>query len=508
MNEDGTYKDKYVGSRSAERAVSRTQKNIDKETAKNSELVTKAESDQAILDSQKASKTDFTQKLVATQKALANLNSAQYIEQKINLYQEAITVASENIDKLYESIAKYKNDDGTYEDNETTRDVLGKIKSNFEAQKSAQLSIKQLVKERFEAEYEGFDKAQAKAEAQVSYLQKTLEYQKLIGASIEDQLATEQAIQEENQTKVDSLQAEKAQLEKEKAEAEASVKADLAKVDPNYTDADLANALANSQEFQQASDKLGEVNSDLIDANIAVKQTAQEIARIKFDNLVKPFKDAISDLQVLLQLLDETDFAGSIANIEAQIANKASEIEIIKNKIATEMARTDIPAGKKAENVAKYTTELENAELAMKGLIDTEKGFQNKALAQTFKTQYEAIEKTLFNGSTEQEAQDALNQRIALQEKYLSGAEKDLEISKIRAQIQSEGLTLTAEQTALLNSQGDIEKSSIERLQKQLDIQQLQLKVKNLMDQKTIQQMTQNADGTWVTNSLQKVILM
>jgi len=80
---------------------------------------------------------------------------------------------------------------------------------------------------------------------------------------------------------------------------------------------------------------------------------------------------------------------------------------------------------------------------------------------------------------------------------FLAPAEKDLEISKIKAQIQAEGLTLTAEQTALLNTQGDIEKSSIERLQKQLDIQQLQLKVKNLMDQKTIQQMTKNADGTW-----------
>ena len=339
-------------------------------------------------------------------------------------------------------------------------------------------------------------------------MQKTLEYQKLIGASIEDQLATEQAIQEENQTKVDSLQAEKTQLETAKAEAEAQVKADLAKVDPNYTDADLANALANSQEFQQASDKLGEVNSDLIDANIAVKQTAQEIARIKFDNLVKPFKDAISDLQVLLQLLDETDFAGSIANIEAQMAQEASIIASIKQQIAETLADTNLTAGEKATKVSDLTTQLNEAELAMKGLIDTEKDFQNKQLAKTFEDQYEAIEKTLFNGSTEQEAQDALNQRIALQEKYLSGAEKDLEVSKIRAQIQSEGLTLTAEQTALLNSQGDIEKSSIERLQKQLDIQQLQLKVKNLMDQKTIQQMTQNADGTWVTNSLQKVILM
>jgi len=497
LNEDGSYKDKYVGSRSAERAVDRTQKNIDKETIKNEQLVTKAESDQAILDGQKASKTDFTQKLIATQKALANLNSAQYIEQKIDLYQEAITVASANIDELYDSIAKYKNDDGTYEDNETTREVLGKIKSNFEASKSAQLSIKQLVKERFEAEYEGFDKAQEKAEAQVSYLQKTLEYQKLIGASIEDQLATEQAIQEENQTKVDSLQAEKTQLETDLAEAEASVKADLAKVDPNYTDADLANALANSQEFNQASDKLDEVNGKIIDANITIKQTAQEIEKIKFDKLVKPFDDAISRLEVLLKLLDETDFAGSIENIESQMAETASKIETIKQQIATEMARTDITAGEKATNVAKYTTDLENAELAMKGLIDAEKDFQNKALAQTFKTQYEAIEKTLFNGSTEQEAQDALNQRIKLQEKYLSGAEKDLEISKIRTQIQSEGLTLTAEQTALLNTQGDIEKSSIERLQKQLDIQQLQLKVKNLMENESIQQLTKNADGTW-----------
>jgi len=497
LNEDGTYKDKYVGSRNAERTVARTQKNIEKETANNEKLVTKAESDQAILDAQKASKTDYIQKLIATQKALANLNQAQYIDEKISLYQEAITVASENIDELYDSIAKYKNDDGTYDDNEQTRAVLAQIKSNFETQKSAQLSIKQLVKERFEAEYEGFDKAQAKAEAQVSYLQKTLEYQKLIGASIEDQLATEQAIQEENQTKVDSLQAEKTQLETSKAEAEAQVKADLAKVDPNYTDADLANALANSQEFQQASDKLGEVNSDLIDANIAVKQTAQEIARIKFDNLVEPFKDAIADLQVLLQLLDDTDFAGSIANIEAQMAQEASIIASIKQQIAETLADTNLTAGEKATKVSDLTTQLNEAELAMKGLIDTEKDFQNKQLAKTFEDQYEAIEKTLFNGSTEQEAQDALNQRIALQEKYLSGAEKDLEVSKIRAQIQSEGLTLTAEQTALLNSQGDIEKSSLERLQKQLDIQQLQLKVKNLMDQKTIQQMTKNADGTW-----------
>ena len=796
----------YAGSRKAERKVESAQRGLDKETSKNEQLVRKADLDKAILDSQNATKTDYTQKLIATQKALANLNSAQFIEQKIDLYQEAITVASTNIDKLYDSIAKYKNDDGTYQDNATTRDVLGKIKSYFEAEKSAQLSIKQLVKERFEAEYEGYEKVQKLEEARIAYLQKTLDYQKLIGASIEDQLATEQEILKTKNSEQSSLKLEKVKAERDQNNAKNKVKSDLALVDPNYTEADLNNALANSEEYQLASDKLEDVNSKLLDTKITIAQTVQDIAnldlekalkpmtdelsdldlaeklidnddlqgkldiakdklktfvneqselqdqidnidiyhpemndqekatfiaslksklgevkvnekeiqdviaqtytdianldvetllkpmtdslsdldfagklineddldgklenaknklknfadeqvilqyqidnvdtlrpemsaedkatfvdglktkiedakvsakevqdiivqtvsdianlnldkalkpmidelsdldladkllneddlqgkldnakkRLKefvneqtelqyqidnvdslhpgmdvkakeefvedlkkkladakvsaketqdiinqtkqdiedldFSNLLKPFKDVISNLEVLLKLLDEDDYAGSIENIGKQMEAESSVIDKIKQKIAETIADTSLTAEDKSEKLEKYSTDLNEAELAMKGLIETSEDFEEKTLAKAFNTQYESIEKTIFNGSTEQEAQDALNQRIVLQDKYLDGAEKDLEISKIRTQIQSEGLILTAEQTALLNTQGKIEKSSLERLQKQLDIQQLQLKVRNLMDQKTIQQLTKNADGTY-----------
>jgi len=795
----------YTGSRSAERKVESAQRGLDKETSKNEQLVKKADLDKSILDSQNATKTDYTQKLIATQKALANLNSAQYIEQKIDLYQEAITVASTNIDKLYESIAKYKNDDGTYQDNTTTRDVLGKIKSYFEAGKSAQLSIKQLVKERFEAEYEGYEKVQKLEENRIAYLQKTLDYQKLIGASIEDQLATEEEILKTKNSEQSSLKLEKIKAERDQKNAKNKVKSDLALVDPNYTEADLNNALANSEEYQLASDKLDDVNSKLLDTKIAIAQTVQDIANLDlekelrpmtnnlekldlaeklldddlqgkldiakdklktfvneqselqdqidnidtyhpemddqqkvtfiaslkdrlgevkvnakdiqdviaqtytdianlevetllkpmtdslsdldfagklineddldgkldnaklklknfadeqvilqnqidnvdtlhpkmsaedkktfvdglkkeiedakigakevqdsivqtvqevanlnldkalkpmvdelsdldlaekllneddlqgkldiakkklkqfvneqtelqyqidnvdtlhpgmdnkakeafvedlkkkltdakvsakeiqdiinqtvkdienldFENLLKPFKDVISNLEVLLKLLDENDFAGSIENIGNQMEAEASIIANIKQKIAETIADTSLTAKEKSDRLEKYSNDLNEAELAMKGLIDAEEDFEKKTLAKAFKTQYESIEKTIFNGSTEQDAQDALNQRIALQDKYLDGAEKDLEIGKIRTQIQSEGLTLTSEQTDLLNTQGKIEQSSIERLQKQLDIQQLQLKVSNLMEQKTIQQLTKNADGTY-----------
>jgi len=487
LNEDGTYKDKYVGSRSAERAVDRTQKNIDKETAKNSELVTKAESDQAILDSQKASKTDFTQKLIATQKALANLNSAQYIEQKINLYQEAITVASANIDELYDSIAKYKNDDGTYEDNETTRDVLGKIKSNFDAQKSSQLSIKQLVKEKFDAEYEGFDKAQQLAENQVSDLQKTLEYQKLIGASIEDQLATEEEILKTKQGEQTTFLAEKAQLEKDKAEAEASVRASLALVDKDYTETDLANALANSQEFQQASDKLSDVNSDLIDANIAIKQTAQEIANIKFDNLTKPFDDIQSNLETEIAYNEKLI---ALAKLQGKSQEEISKIEadsIKDQNIKLESQQSELVALEallktQKEGTAEWLKTKAAIDASKSSIVDTQisiaQSYSDIAdkVIEAYKAAYKQQEEIALASIEKQK--EAYDELIDTKIKALSDASSDTDYNEDLASDQKKALELQSKIDALSLDNSIEGKAKKLELSKQLSEQQTAIATK------------------------------
>jgi len=487
LNEDGTYKDKYVGSRSAERTVARTQKNIEKETSKNSELVTKAESDQAILDAQKATKTDFTQKLIATQKALANLNSAQYIEQKINLYQEAITVASANIDELYDSIAKYKNDDGTYDDNEQTRDVLGKIKSNFDAQKSAQLSIKQLVKEKFEAEYEGFDKAQQLAENQVSDLQKTLEYQKLIGASIEDQLATEEEILKTKQGEQTTFLAEKAQLEKDKAEAEASVRASLALVDKDYTETDLANALANSQEFQQASEKLGEVNTKIIDAKIAIEQTAQEIANIKFDNLTKPFDDIQSNLETEIAYNEKLI---ALAKLQGKSQEEISKIEadsIKDQNIKLESQQSELVALEallktQKEGTAEWLKTKAAIDASKSSIVDTQisiaQSYSDIAdkVIEAYKAAYKQQEEIALASIEKQK--EAYDELIDTKIKALSDASSDTDYNEDLASDQKKALELQSKIDALSLDNSIEGKAKKLELSKQLSEQQTAIATK------------------------------
>lgn len=499
VNDDGTVtiKDEYVGNKQIERKVASANKTIQTALGKNEGYTANITSANATITAQTGIKTSAESQIATLTKIIANLKESQAIETKIGLYNQAINVAQENIEKITASIEKYRNADGTYEDNQTVRDAQSKIQSYLEAEESAQQSIKQLVQERFEAEYEGYDKVQKDDESQIAILQKTLQYQQSIGASVKEQLETEQQLLDIRNDELQSLQTEKTQLEAEKNALIEQAKAALSQVNQNYTEEDLLAYLSGLQEYTQITDKLTDVNSQIIDTNISIQQTADEIDKIKFDNILKPFKDVVSNLQAILGLLDEKDFAGHISNIASQISATQGEIAAINQKIAEVQNNASLTAGEKASKISDLTSQLTDAESALKSLIDTEKDWENKQLADTFSTQYETIEKTLFNGQTQEEAQDALNQRIALQKKYIDGQEKDLELSKIKNQVLSEGLTLTADQQAILDSTGQIERSSIERLQKQLDIQEAQVKLQNLQNQKTIQQLTQDANGNW-----------
>ena len=100
------------------------------------------------------------------------------------------------------------------------------------------------------------------------------------------------------------------------------------------------------------------------------------------------------------------------------------------------------------------------------------------------------IEKNLVGGKTVEEVRKE-------REKYLNGLEKELAIQKIYNQIQRESLNLTSEQSDLLNSQGKIRKVELEKLQKELDIQQKQLELEKLRGQTTKQELTKMADGSF-----------
>jgi chromosome segregation ATPase len=90
-----------------------------------------------------------------------------------------------------------------------------------------------------------------------------------------------------------------------------------------------------------------------------------------------------------------------------------------------------------------------------------------------------------------------LDEDVKYQDEHLIGKEKEYEVQKLLNYAKENDLKLSQDQLKILNQQGDLEKSKLDRIQKQLEIQRLQNKLTNLRKNKTIQQIGKNADGEW-----------
>ena len=100
-------------------------------------------------------------------------------------------------------------------------------------------------------------------------------------------------------------------------------------------------------------------------------------------------------------------------------------------------------------------------------------------------------------GQAEKDAKEVLDKKIEAFEDYISGEEKALEIAQIRKMVEEESLVLTQEQQNILNQGGEVERAKLDRLNKQLNIQQLQAKLENQKNQKNIRQLVKKDDGTF-----------
>lgn len=82
-------------------------------------------------------------------------------------------------------------------------------------------------------------------------------------------------------------------------------------------------------------------------------------------------------------------------------------------------------------------------------------------------------------------------------DKWLEGLEKQLEIEKLMKYVEENKLELNEKQLSVINNQGKIRKKELDVVRKELELQQLLVKIENLRNQKTIQQLTKKEDGTW-----------
>lgn len=211
---------------------------------------------------------------------------------------------------------------------------------------------------------------------------------------------------------------------------------------------------------------------------------------------IKNYQDRIQFEMDMQEYINPSDMAKSIKLYEDMIKRaKQYSDELNKQKSLLEGQMLQYEVGSYEwnllnEQVSNYTSQLKDATLEQARL-------QKELVQKQFDAQISAIEKSLFNGSTSEETQEAFDAKVKAQQTYVDGLEKELLTSKLLSFVRENDLTLSKEELELLNSKDKIERESLERLEKQLDIRRLEIKLANLKNQKSIQQLAKKEDGTW-----------
>ena len=123
--------------------------------------------------------------------------------------------------------------------------------------------------------------------------------------------------------------------------------------------------------------------------------------------------------------------------------------------------------------------------------------FNKEILRNKYEQELSRVEKDLFGGQTQEEAQKELDEKKKFQQDYVGGLEKELLVSKLISQARKDDVQLTKEELAILNQSGNLERVKLERIEKQLQVRAAEQRLENIRNQKSIQQLTKNADGTF-----------
>ena len=209
------------------------------------------------------------------------------------------------------------------------------------------------------------------------------------------------------------------------------------------------------------------------------------------------------DLRFKKEILSDDDLSGRL-----ELTQKITEKEIerygfIKSNVKElkEQLKTTKENSEEWHMINKsldeYNQKLKDSTLELKRQKNEMVSIAQAQADKQYDSDLKNAERNIFGGQTEKDAKKVLDDKVQAFEDYISGEEKALEIAQIRKMVEEEGLTLTREQQDLLNQGGQVERDRLDRLNKQLNIQQLQAKLENQKNQKNIKQLVKKDDGTF-----------
>jgi len=111
-------------------------------------------------------------------------------------------------------------------------------------------------------------------------------------------------------------------------------------------------------------------------------------------------------------------------------------------------------------------------------------------LKNSFDNTMNKVQKEMFDGKTIEDFK-------AYHDLWVTGLERELALEKMYGRIADLGTKNFDEKMALLDKQEKMSRYEMDYMNKQLDLIELQQKLENLSNERTVQTLKQNADGTW-----------
>lgn len=242
----------------------------------------------------------------------------------------------------------------------------------------------------------------------------------------------------------------------------------------------------------------------LRDAIELAKEETEELSSELTNILENKLPRALERSQARLSLLEKL----RPEDVEAQNEILDENLQLLKDQAETlrnqaELAIKNLEISEKttdewAEGASELAASLENIESMNEELADLMKQRFGNFVDEEVKRLQEATEK-LFEEAPHLRENQTL---ISLQDEddldsYLSAEAAALEIAEIKNDVLENQLALTLEQQEILERQNAIRQSDLDLVRASLEVQKAQIRLENLRNQKTVQQLIQQEDGSW-----------
>lgn len=242
-----------------------------------------------------------------------------------------------------------------------------------------------------------------------------------------------------------------------------------------------------------------QINRDLYQ----LREERLQLELMAVDKVLEAEKDKQAELKYQMDLLGDKEVEEKLRLSKLMMDSEEEYNRALKANVADLERRLAKEPGNTHQWHAlkgaldEYKESMKESNLELKNMRDNIERISKEKLEINFDNSLKDLEKSLFGGKLAKDAQKEYDNKKKQQEIYITGREKELEVTRLTQMVEENKLALTKEQARILASTGKIERASLERLEKELSIQEAQLKLDNLREQKTIRQLTKRDDGTW-----------